>query len=75
MWYVITSAVTIVKSREKECLNYFPMTISLRCIVKCGRNLDFEKMGTAPSQEKMMGFDYCEEYLRSTSNKVLLRQC
>ena len=27
------------------------------------------------AQEKMMGFDYCEEYVRSTSNKILLRQC
>ena len=26
------------------------------------------------TQEKMMGFDYCEEYLRITSNKVSLRQ-
>ena len=26
-------------------------------------------------RKKMMGFDYCEEYLRSRSNKILLWQC
>ena len=38
-------------------------------VVKCRRNLNFEKMAT----EKMVGFD--EEYLRSTSKKILLWQC
>ena len=47
-------------------------------VVKCRRNLNFEKMDTASyrvTQEKMMGFDYCEENLRRTSNKILLRLC
>ena len=26
-------------------------------------------------KEKMVGFDYCEEYLTSISNKILLLQC
>ena len=26
-------------------------------------------------QEKIMGFEYCEEYLRSILNKILLWQC
>ena len=41
-------------------------------VVKCHPNLNFEKMDT---QKKMMGFDYCEEYLKSTYNKILLWQC
>ena len=58
------STVKMVKSQEKKCQNYFPMTmIILRCdVVKCNR-----------TQEKLMCFDYCEEYIRSTSNKILLR--
>ena len=44
-------------------------------LVKCRRKLNFEKMDTASYTGKMMGFDYYEEYLRSTSNKILLRQC
>ena len=45
-------------------------------IAKCHRNLNFEKMDTASyTGKKMMGFDYCEKYVRSTSNKILLRQC
>ena len=43
--------------------------------VKCCRNADFEKMDTECSTGKIMDFEYCEEYLRSTSNKILLWQC
>ena len=44
-------------------------------VVKCCRILNFEKMDSALLEEKMMGFDYREEYLRSTSNQILLPQC
>ena len=70
MWYVITSAVTIVKSHEKKSQNYFPMT---------EMSLNFQKMDTIlcltvlNRKKKMMEFD--EDYLGSTSNKILLRQC
>ena len=37
------------------------------------KNLNFQKMDTASYTEKMMGFD--EEYLRSSSSKILLWQC
>ena len=43
-------------------------------VVKCSRNLNVEKMDVASYTGKMMGFDYCEEYLRKTSNKILLRR-
>ena len=29
----------------------------------------------SPQKEEIMGFDYCGEYLRSKSNKILLWQC
>ena len=64
----------MVKSHEKKMSNLF----SYDGVVKCRRNLNFEKMDTASyrvTQEKMMGFDYCEENLRRTSNKILLRLC
>ena len=71
MSYVITPAVTMVKSHEKKMSKLF----SYDGVVKCRRNLNFEKMDAASHTGKMMAFDYCEEYLRSTSNKILLRQC
>ena len=54
----------MVKSHEKKCQNYFRVTTNN--IVKCRR----------AQQEKMMGFDYREEYLKGViSNKILLWQC
>ena len=44
-------------------------------IVKCRRNMNFEEMDTEPLIVKKDGFYYCEEYLRSISNKILLWQC
>ena len=44
-------------------------------MVKCHQIVNFEEMGTEWSQEKIMDFEYCEEYLRSILNKVLLWQC
>ena len=32
----------------------------------------FQRDGYCLQQEKMWDFDYCEEYLRSISNKILL---
>ena len=43
--------------------------------MKCFRNEDFEEIDTECSTEKMVHFEYCEEYLRSTPNKILLWQC
>ena len=43
--------------------------------MKCHWNVNFEQIDTEPSGKKMMDFDYCEEYLRSISNKILLWQC
>ena len=60
----------MVKSHEKKMSKLF----SYDDVLKCRRNLNFEKKDIALTQEKMMGFDYCEEYLRSTSNKILLWQ-
>ena len=44
-------------------------------MVKCRRNVSFEGMDTECSTGKNDRFDYCEEYLRSTSNKILSWQC
>ena len=33
---------------------------------------EFQRDGYCLQQEKMWDFDYCEEYLRSISNKILL---
>ena len=52
MWFVFPSPVKMVKSHEKKCQNYFRVT--LNDMVKCRRG----------KQEKMMDFDYCEEYLK-----------
>ena len=35
-------------------------------------NVDFEEMDTECSTGKIIYFEYCEEYLRSTSSKILL---
>ena len=40
--------------------------------VKCCGNVDFEEMYTECSTGKIMDFEYCEEYLGGTSNKILL---
>ena len=38
--------------------------------------MNFEEVDTEPSKKKKnMAFDYCEEYLRSISNKTLLWKC
>ena len=45
----------MVKSHEKKCENYFRVTaITTNDMVKCRRG----------QQEKMMDFDYCDEYLK-----------
>ena len=61
--------MAMVKSNEKKMSKLFSYDYEHYNVVKRRRDLNFERM------EKMMSFDYCEEYLRSTSNKILLRQC
>ena len=63
----------MVKSQEKKSAKLF----SYDGVVKCCGNLNFEKDLLKRwilhlTKERMMGFD--EEYLRSTSNKILLWQ-
>ena len=43
-------------------------------MVKSCWNVNFEEMDTDCQQEKIMDFQYCEEYLRSIFNKILLCQ-
>ena len=57
----------MLKSHEKKMPKLFSDVVKFR------RNLNFEKMDTASYRCKNDGVD--EEYLRSTSNKILLRQC
>ena len=51
MWYVITSAVTMVKSHEKK----MSKLVSCDGVVKCRQNLNFQKMDTASYTEKNDG--------------------
>ena len=53
----------MVKSYEKKMSKF-----SYDGVVKCRRNLNFEKI-VRLTQKKIMGFD--EEYFRSTSDKIL----
>ena len=53
MWFVFPSPVTMVKSHEKKCPNYFCFKI-IYDMVKCRRG----------QQEKIMDFDYREEQLK-----------
>ena len=63
----------MIKSHEKKRQNYFRVTaITTNDMVKCRRNVNFEEMDTERSTGEIMDFDYCEEYLRSLSNKILL---
>ena len=43
--------------------------------MKYRRNLNLERWILRLTPEEILNFDYCEKYLRSTSNKILLRQC
>ena len=65
----IPSPVTIVKSHK----NKFRVTTSPT--TKVWGNVAESSNLKRFIQEKMMDFDYCEEYLRSISNKMLLWQC
>ena len=68
------SAVTMAKSQEKKSQNYFLMTMIITMwLVKNSGNRILKRWLLRLTQEKMMGFDYCEENVRSTSNKMLLR--
>ena len=60
MWFVFPSPVTMVKSHEQKCQNYFRVTTNDMVKCRCGQ------------QEKMVDFDYREEYLKGViSNKIL----
>ena len=61
----------MVKSYEKKMSKLF----SYVGVVNVAEIWNLERWILRFTQEKMMGFDYCEEYLRITSNKILLRQC
>ena len=57
MWYVITSAATMVKSHEKKkMLKLFSYNYNHYDVVKCYQNLKLEKMDTAPYTGKNDGF-------------------
>ena len=56
------------KSFSLHYVHYYDM-------VKCHQNMNSEEMGIELQQEKMIDFDYCNDYLRSISSKILLWQC
>ena len=66
---MITSAVSLAKSHEKKCQDYFLVT---------KRNLNFEKMDTAPYAGKSDGFwllwGICKEYIKENIIKAVLRK-
>ena len=68
------SPVAIVKSQGEKCKNYFRVgsSIPIRQNVARQTRCELEKKGV---NKNMMDFDYCEEYSRSISNKILLWQC
>ena len=45
-------------------------------IVKCCRNVDFDlkKLILSTQQEKIMDFEYCEEYLRSSIKENSIKE-
>ena len=53
----------------------FPCVYDRYDTVKCCRNVNFLEIRTDPSTRINDDFDYCEEYLRSLSNKILLWLC
>ena len=67
------SPVAIVKSHGQKCQNYFCVGTSLTIRRNVARQIRCQ--GRKEPRKKMMDFDYCEEYSRSISNKVLLWQC
>ena len=69
--YVVCISVTRDngKTTRKEMSNLFFQNYHYYYGVKCFRNVDFEET------DKVMDFEYCEEYLRSVRNNILLWQC
>ena len=59
------------KITQKEMSEAFSWDHDHYDLVKCRQNMNFEEMNTEPSTEKMISFDYCEECLKSISNKIL----
>ena len=66
--------MTIVISHEKKMSKLF----SYDDVVKCRRNLNFEKMDTAPCTGKNDGFwllwGICKEYIKQNIIKTVLRK-
>ena len=74
-WFVFLSPVTIGKSHEKKWRNYFFKTITTTTGWNVAEMWILKKWILSVQQEKAMDFEFCEEYLRSISNKILLWQC
>ena len=70
---VITSAMTMVKSHKK-----MSKLFSYDSVVKCHRNLNFEKMDTAPYTGKNDGFwllwEVIKEYIKRNIITAVLRK-
>ena len=65
-------------AKSQEMSKLFSYDYLTNSMLKCCRNVDFEETGKPrlqQQQQKMMEFDYREEYLRSISDKILLWQC
>ena len=67
----IPSSMSIVQSHGKKFQNYFCATsyLTLR------RNVARWDITEGSNEEKMIDFDYCQEYLGTISNKLLWWQC
>ena len=66
MQYAFASAVTMVKSYKYKMSKLFSCYCDHYDMVKCYQRNEFWRT-LIRRKEKLMGFDYCEEYLRSIS--------
>ena len=63
------------KIKRKKMSKLFPCDDDHCDMVKCRRNVNLKGLILSLQQEKMVNSDYCVEYLRSISNKILLWHC
>ena len=68
----------MLKSLKKKMSKLFSLWLWSSDVVKCHRNLNFEKMNTAPYTGKNDGFwllwGICKEYIKQNIIKAVLRK-
>ena len=74
MYFLFPSPVTVVKSHEKKNVKTILVWLESLRYGKMIQKYEFWRSILILQEEKIMDFDYCEEYLGSISNKILLWQ-